>query len=110
MRKIDPSQKKTFYYALTVGHPDYSTSPVPIAEMISSAHSSAEITYFLHKWSLDAKKVLGNCINISQVEIDYSWVLIHSVCNVFLKTDLETYLHKCWTNLEFDPEGGIYRF
>ena len=45
--KIDSSQKKVFYYALTIGHPDYSTSPVPIAEMISSAHSSAEITYFL---------------------------------------------------------------
>ena len=27
----------------------YSTSPVPLAEMISSGHTSAEISYFLHK-------------------------------------------------------------
>ena len=84
---------------------DYSTSPVPIAEMISSAHSSAEITYFLHKWSLDAKKIVGSDLKIGQIEIDYSWALIHSVCNSFLKCDLETYLKKCWTKIEIDHEG-----
>ena len=105
IRKIDSWQKKVFYYALTIGHPDYSTSPVPIAEMISSAHSSAEITYFLHKWSLDAKKIVGSDLKIGQIEIDYSWALIHSVCNSFLKCDLETYLKKCWTKIEIDHEG-----
>ena len=37
VRRIEPSQKKVFYYALTVQHPTYTTSPVPLAEMISSA-------------------------------------------------------------------------
>ena len=110
IRKIDSSQKKVFYYALTVGHPDYSTSPVPIAEMISSAHSSAEITYFLHKWALEAKKIVGSELNIGQIEIDYSWALIHSVCSAFLKCDLETYLNKCWTKIEFDPEGEFINY
>ena len=52
VRKIDISQKKVFYYALTVRHPEFSTSPIPLSEMISASHSAAEITYFLHKWSL----------------------------------------------------------
>ncbi|KAI6658828.1 hypothetical protein LOD99_15153 [Oopsacas minuta] len=38
IRKIEPSQHKVFYYALTAQHPTCSTSPVPLAEMISSGH------------------------------------------------------------------------
>ena len=73
--------------------------------MISSAHSSAEITYFLHKWSLDAKKIVGSDLKIGQIETDYRWALIHSVCNSFLKCDIETYLKKCWTKIEINHEG-----
>ena len=56
--------------------------------MISGGQSAAEITYFLHKWNLDAKKVLGGELNIEEIEIDFSWALIHSVCNAFLKLRL----------------------
>ena len=76
-RKIEPSQKKVFYYALTVRHPVYCTSPIPLAGMISYGHTSAEISYFWHKWSLDAKKILGGNLKIGQIEIDFSWALIH---------------------------------
>ena len=96
IRRIEGSQQKVFYYALTVQHPTYSTSPVPLAEMISSGHTSAEISYFLHKWSIDIKKTLGSVTNIGQIELDYSWALIHSVCNVFLKSDIDCYLDICW--------------
>ncbi|KAI6648693.1 hypothetical protein LOD99_7919 [Oopsacas minuta] len=68
--------------------------------MISSGHTSAEISYFLHKWYLDTKKILGYNINIGQVEIDFSWALIHSVCNAFLKCDIDTYLDKCWNRVD----------
>ena len=74
--------------------------------MISASHSAAEITYFLHKWSLDAKRVLGGELNIWQIEIDFSWALIHSVCNAFLKSDLDTYLDKCW-NAVRHPGGRV---
>ena len=62
IRRIEDSQQKVFYYALTVQHPTYSTSPVPLAEMTSSGHTSAEISYFLHKWSLDTKKTLWELV------------------------------------------------
>ena len=55
IRKIDSSQKKVFYYVFSVGHPDYSTSPVPIAEIISSANSRAEITHFCKNGHLKPK-------------------------------------------------------
>ena len=38
--------------------------------MISSGHTSDEISYFLHKWSLDTKKTLGSVINIGQIELN----------------------------------------
>ncbi|KAI6647066.1 hypothetical protein LOD99_8903 [Oopsacas minuta] len=100
IRKIESSQHKVFYYALTVQHPTYSASPVPLAKMISSGHTSAEISYFLHKWYLEAKKILGYNINIGQIEIDFSWALIHSVCNAFLKCDIDIYLDKCWNRVD----------
>ena len=96
VRRIEPSQKKVFYYALTVQHPTYTTSPVPLAEMISSSHTSAEISYFLHKWFLDAKKILCGNFNIGQIEVDFSWALIRSTCNVFLNCNIESYLDTCW--------------
>ena len=74
----------------TLSTPLYSTSPVPLAEMISSGHTSAEISYLLHKWSLDTKKTLGSVINIGQIEIYFSWALIHCICNVFLKCDINS--------------------
>ena len=98
-----------FYYALTIRHPEVTTSPLPLAEIISSAHSSAEISYFLHKWSLDSKKVLSRKINIGHFEIDYSWALIYSVCNAFIKSDIFTYLEKCW-KLLFSQEEVCMQF
>ena len=38
---------KIFYYALTMQHTEYSTSPTPVADMISSSQYTAEIYYFL---------------------------------------------------------------
>ena len=42
--------------------------------MINAGHSTAEITYLLNKWNLDARRVLGTELNIGQIEIDYSLI------------------------------------
>ena len=39
---------KIFYYALRMQHPEYATSRIPVAEMISSDHGTAEISHFLN--------------------------------------------------------------
>ena len=46
---------KNIYYALTIQHTEFSASPIPLAEMISSVHSTAEISHFLNKWCLSVK-------------------------------------------------------
>ena len=48
VRRIESPQRKYFITPLLY-NTTYSTSPVPVAEMISSSHTSAEISYFLHK-------------------------------------------------------------
>ena len=77
--------KPIYYYALTLQHPDYHTSPIPVAEMISSDHGTAEISHFLNKWYLNSKLVLNKEIHITRIEIDYSWAMIHSACIAFNK-------------------------
>ena len=77
--------KKIFYYALTIQHPEFSTSPIPLAEMISSDHSTVEISHFLNKWCLSIKLFNNTDLKVKKVEIDFSWALIHSTCLAFNK-------------------------
>ena len=44
------TKNKIYYYALTLQHSENSISLVPVAEMISNDHSTAEISHFLNKW------------------------------------------------------------
>ena len=89
-------QKSIYYYALTLQHPIYCISPVPVAEMISSDHGTAEITHFLNKWVLTSKVILHKDLNINQIEMDYSWAIMHSSCLSFNKLSIALYLSKCW--------------
>ena len=88
--------KLIYYYAITLQHPVYCTSPLPVAEMISSDHGTAEITHFLNKWVLTCKAILHKGLNIDQIEMDYSWAIMHSTCLAFNKLSTALYLCKCW--------------
>ena len=91
--------KKIFYYALTIQHPEFSTSPIPLAEMISSDHSTAEISHFLNKWCLSIKLFNNTHLKVKKVEIDFSWALIHSTCLAFNKFTILSYLQNCWESI-----------
>ena len=47
-------------------------SPVPVAEIISSDHRTAQITHFLNKWVLTCKAVLHKDLKTGQIEMDHS--------------------------------------
>ena len=64
--------------------------------MISSDHGTAEITHFLNKWVLTCKVVLHKDMRIDQIEMDYSWAIMHSTCLAFNKLSIALYLTKCW--------------
>ena len=88
--------KKVFYYALTIQHPEFSTSPIPLAEMISSDHSTAEISHFLNKWCSSIKLFNNTDLKVKEVVIDFSWALIHITCLAFNKFTILSYLQNCW--------------
>ena len=81
---------RILYYALVVRHPQI--SPLPLAEMLTNDHTNVEITHFLSKRSYNLKKVLNKETTISQVEVDFSWPMLHSVCNCFNTQSLDLYL------------------
>ena len=48
VRKMEKSQNAILYYAISVKNPEARVCPaVPLAEMLSSAHTNVEITLFL---------------------------------------------------------------
>ena len=103
VRKIDKLHKRILYYALVVRHPEAQTSPVPLAEMLSSEHTNVEITHFLTKWLYNMKKILNIETILTQVEVDFSWPMLHSVCNSFNTQTLDNYLQICWGRIS--PNG-----
>ena len=64
--------------------------------MISSDHGTAEITHFVNKWVLTCKPILHRGLNIDQIEMDYSWAIMHSTWLAFNKLSIAQYLCKCW--------------
>ena len=89
VRKLEKFQDNILYYALSVQHPESSVSPIPLSEMISSQQTNVEISHFLKQWLYDVKKVTNNEVTPNQIEVDYSWAMLHSVCNSFNKQTLE---------------------
>ena len=51
---------------------EFITSPIPLAEMISSDHSTAEISHFLNKW-FSSVKLFTHDLKVKKVDIDFSW-------------------------------------
>ena len=80
IKKPPTCDKPIYYYALTLQHPVYCTSPVPVAEMISSDHGTAEITHVLNKWLLTCKAILHKDLKIGHIEMDHRWAIMHSTC------------------------------
>ena len=58
-----------------MSHPEAKTSPIPLADMISSEHTNVEIGHFLSKWFYNVKKVLNKDTIITHVEVDFSWAM-----------------------------------
>ena len=95
IKKPPTCDKPIYYYALTLQHPVYCTSPVPVAEMISSDHGTG-ITHFLNKWVLTCKAVLHKDLKIGHIEMDHSWAIMHSTWLTFNRLSISLYLTQCW--------------
>ena len=47
-----------------------------------------------------SKKVTNKQLVPNQIEVDYSWAMLHSVCYSFCKETLENYLNSCWQYIQ----------
>ena len=65
--------------------------------MISSDHTTAEISHFLNKWFLTCKSIHGKSLKVAQIKVDYSWAMIHSVIATINNTNIINYLDNCLT-------------
>ena len=83
VRKLDRDEKNFLYYALTLQHPIAKISPIPLAEMLTNEQTNVEITHFLNRWYYGVRRILNRDICPSQVEVDFSWALLHSICKIF---------------------------
>ena len=102
VRKIDKFHKRILYYALIVRHPEAQISPLPLAEMLSSEHTNVEIIHFLNKWFYNVKLLLTKETTVTHVEVDFSWPMLHSVCNCFNGESQDMYLIACWERISPD--------
>ena len=92
--------KKIFYYTLTIKHLKFSTSPIPLAEMVSSDHSTAEISHFLNIWCWSVKLFDSTDLKVKKIDIDFRSALIHSTCLAFNKFTILSYLQNCWESID----------
>ena len=99
IRKLDHLKKRILYYAISVKHPLSHVSPIPLAEMVSSEQTNLEISHLLNRWLYDVKKITSSEILLNKVKVDFSWAMLHGVCNAFNKQNLQWYLHRCWETI-----------
>ena len=67
--------------------------------MVYSEQTNIEISHLLNRWLYDVKKVTSSEILPNKVEVDFSWAMLHGVCNAFNKQNLEWYLNRCWETI-----------
>ena len=115
------SEKMIYYYAMIIHHE--TQGPIPVCEMLTSDQTTLNLTYFCLKWLRNLHEVSSNCAKrIKHIEINQSWVLLHSTCQAFNRTSLLQYLENSWkflnsknrfditTNIHFCAAHVIHRF
>ncbi|XP_046844891.1 uncharacterized protein LOC124438735 [Xenia sp. Carnegie-2017] len=76
----DHNGKRVLYYALVIRHPVENEPSFPVAEMITSDHTTGNIHSFLERFRRDESKLYrGNLSSPRQVNTDYSRALLMAV-------------------------------
>ena len=94
--ELPSCSKKISNYAFAMQHPEFSTSPAPLSDIISSDHTTAEISHFVNEQFLSVKLFINNDLKINKFEIDFVWAFINRTCLAFNKFSISSYLQICW--------------
>ena len=90
--KTTEGKKKFYNFALCLSSKKIKNKPV--CEMLTLKVETKNVKSFLNNFICDLEKINNTTfVNLPQIFVcDYSWINIHSVLNVFLKTDIHKYL------------------
>ena len=91
------SVERQFFFCYAVIAEDKEKS-FPMSEMVSNAHSTATITYFLNRLSEAFKNITHARLMPPVVVTDFSWALIHASLAAFSQTSLNKYLKEAWAH------------
>jgi hypothetical protein len=85
-------KKKFFNFALTLSSPKMKI--LPLGEMLTLKVDAKNVNCFLTNFVCDLEKIKNSTtLLLPQIFCtDYTWVNIHPILNVFLKTDIHKYL------------------
>ena len=93
-------KRPLLYVVLAV---DEDGNSYPLAQMLAESHSAPTIAHIMSHLARDFKRVTGKPLVPARIVSDYSWAIIHVATEGILKTNLLSYLEKCW---ECAQEGG----
>ena len=88
-------QNAPYYYVVTLKHETKGEPPIPVAEMITTDHHTANVLYFLNLFRQHLSD-LSVHNQPRKIEIDFSWEFIHSALMAFNRQDVNHYLATCW--------------
>jgi hypothetical protein len=98
--KTSGGKKKFFNFAFCLSSTNMTT--LPIAEMLTLKVDAKNVTCFLSNFVCDLEK-LNSAKSVKLPELfctDYTWVNIHPILNVFMKTDIHKYLEDTFKHFE----------
>ena len=90
--------KKVLYYALVVTLPDGNSSPIPVAELISTRHNVPTITAFLDHFKYDHQQLTSSCTRIvpRQIITDRANALMLASIKSFNTENMITFLQRAY--------------
>jgi len=108
IRKIPNIGKKPFYYCLSVKGNGKGNPPLPLTQFISCGHAIKHVCPWLIEFFQEFRKYSTK--NVFKIEMDFSWVLIHSVLLAVNKESLNDYLTRAYqisTNKNLENEKTV---
>jgi hypothetical protein len=103
--KTEQGDKKFYNFAITLTCDDMQS--LPIGEFLTLKVDSKNVSLFLTNFVCDLRKLNnGKTVKIPEVFCtDFTWVNLHPILNVFLKTEIWTYLDNSFKQFENEEKS-----
>ena len=100
----ETTSHRNLMYSGVVKHKNEDESGIGVINMLSSQHTTAEVSYFLQVFRGQLMQTGRSKPGIMHCESDFSWPLIFSILRVFGEYNLSGYLEKCFNVFNGEDE------